>query len=132
MSDDMWKPGDKNPRRPGPLESEMDAFDEEEFGGPLFGETSEQPVTSLDDELRRSGAPGEASSGLSFGRDDTGSLPHWTEPATGEVPRIDAVTAPENPTDDLDVWSSFTAESPVWKGSASRPPATSRSTRRAN
>ncbi len=54
MSDDIWKPGDKNPRRPGPVESEMDAFDEEEFGGPLFGETSEQPVTSFDDELRRS------------------------------------------------------------------------------
>src|SRR6187431_3160434 len=51
MSDDIWKPGDKNPRRPGPVESEMDAFDEEEFGGPLFGETSEQPVTSFDDEL---------------------------------------------------------------------------------
>ncbi len=28
------------------------------------------------------------------------------------------MTAPESPTDDLDVWSSFTAESPVWKGSA--------------
>ncbi len=118
MSDDIWKPGDKNPRRPGPLESEMDAFDEKEFGGPLFGETSEQPVTSFDDELRRSPGPSDDSASLSFGRDDSGALPHWTEPATGEVPRIDAVAAPEGPTDDLDVWSSFTTESPVWKGTA--------------
>ena len=54
---------------------------------------------------------------MSFGRDESGSLPHWSEPATGEVPRIDAVP-PESPTDDLDVWSSFTAESPVWKGTS--------------
>ncbi len=112
MSDDMWRPGDKNPRRPGPLESEMDAFDDDEFGGPLFGETSEQPVTSLDDRSARSGSGDK----LSFGRDDTGSLPHWTEPATGEVPRIDAVVPPEGSNDDLDVWSTFTTESPVWKG----------------
>ena len=61
MSDDMWRPGDKNPRRPGPLESEMDAFDDDEFGGPLFGETSEQPVTSLDDRSARP-APAPATS----------------------------------------------------------------------
>ncbi len=91
----------------------MDAFDDDEFGGPLFGETSEQPVTSLDDRSTRSGSGDK----LSFGRDDSGSLPHWTEPATGEVPRIEAVQPPEGTTDDLDVWSSFTTESPVWKGS---------------
>ncbi len=113
MSDDMWRPGDKNPRRPGPLESEMDAFDDDEFGGPLFGETSEQPVTSLDDRSTRSGSGDK----LSFGRDDTGSLPHWTEPATGEVPRIEAVQPPDGPSDDLDVWSTFNTDSPVWKGS---------------
>jgi phosphatidate cytidylyltransferase len=95
----------------------MDSFDEEEFGGPLFGETSEQPVTSLDEELSRQGSDDK----LSFGKDDTGSLPHWTEPATGEIPRIDAVVAADGANDDdVDVWSSFTTESPVWKGDAPR------------
>ncbi len=121
MTDDMWRPGDKEPRHAGPLESEMDEFDDEEFGGPLFGETSEQPVTALEDELARSEAAG---SGLSFGTDDTGSLPHWTEPATGEIPRIDAVIpaegADDRSDDELDVWSSFSTESPVWKGDAAR------------
>ena len=32
------------------------------------------------------------------------------------MPRIDAVIPPEGSNDDLDVWSSFTTESPVWKG----------------
>ncbi len=114
MSDGTGQPGDKNPRRPGPFESEMDVFDDEEFGGPLFGETSEQPVISLDDELRRADTRGDER--LSFGRDNTGSLPHWTDPPTGEVPKIDAVAPAADSTDDVDVWSSFTSESPVWKG----------------
>ena len=58
--------------------------------------------------------------GLTFGASDTGSLPHWTEPPTGEVPRLDReadVVAADAVGDDdeLDVWSSFTSESPVWK-----------------
>lgn len=35
---------------------------------------------------------------LSFGEGDTGNLPHWTEPATGEVPGV---------ADDTDVWATF-------------------------
>jgi phosphatidate cytidylyltransferase len=35
---------------------------------------------------------------LSFGDNDTGSLPHWTEPATGELPSVE---------DDTDVWGTF-------------------------
>jgi phosphatidate cytidylyltransferase len=58
--------------------------------------------------------------GLTFGASDTGSLPHWTEPPTGELPRLgregDVVAADALGDDDeLDVWSSFTSESPVWK-----------------
>ncbi len=51
MSD--WNDDDKAaPRRkPGPFESEMDSFDDDEFGGPLFGATTEQPAVSFDDEL---------------------------------------------------------------------------------
>lgn len=36
---------------------------------------------------------------LSFGSGDTGNLPHWTEPATGELPVTDD--------DDTDVWGTF-------------------------
>ena len=86
-------------RKPGPSESEMDSFDDDEFGGPLFGATTEQPAVSFDDE------PGAGA--ISLGGDDSGALPHWTDPPTGEVPRIDAAQAPSDPTDDVDVWSSF-------------------------
>ncbi len=44
---------------------------------------------------------------ISLGGDVSGALPHWTDPPTGEVPRIDAAQAPSDPTDDVDVWSSF-------------------------
>ncbi len=86
-------------RKPGPFESEMDSFDDDEFGGPLFGATTEQPVVSFEDE--------QAPEPISLGGDDSGSLPHWTDPPTGEVPRIDAAERPSDPTDDVDVWSSF-------------------------
>ncbi|MCU1504414.1 MAG: Nif3-like dinuclear metal center hexameric protein, partial [Ilumatobacteraceae bacterium] len=85
MSDDGW-------RRERPE-------DDEDFGPPLFGDV---PTT----EVR----PGD----LSFGDADTGSLPHWTEPPTGEIPRVLSNTPSPDPTDDLDVWSSFSSESPVW------------------
>ena len=59
--------------------------------------------------------------GLTFGASDTGSLPHWTEPPTGELPRLDldpdaeVIVPADGADDELDVWSSFTSESPVWK-----------------
>lgn len=112
MTDDTRRPDDDADnaarRRPGPSESEMDAFDKGEFGGPLFGATSEQPVTSLGDESKDSAA-------LSFGKDDTGSLPHWTEPPTGDIPVIASSDSADDRTDDLDVWSTFSSESPSWK-----------------
>lgn len=49
---------------------------------------------------------------LRFGPDETGPLPHWTAPPTGEVPRI---FAEKDPTDDVDVWSSFAQQAPVWR-----------------
>ena len=115
MSDDTRRPDDNadDPasKHPGPSESKMDAFDEDEFGGPLFGATSEQPVTGADKKADDSAA-------LSFGKDDTGSLPHWTEPPTGDIPAIPASETGADKTDDLDVWSSFSSESPSWKQEA--------------
>lgn len=42
------------------------------------------------------------------------AMPHWTEPATGEVPRI--FGGPAEGADDLDAWSSFTSSQPRWRG----------------
>lgn len=98
MSD--WDDDDKAAarRKPGPFESEMDSFDDDEFGGPLFGATTEQPAVGFDDDLGHEP--------ISLSSDDSGALPHWTDPPTGEVPRIAAAESVD-PTDDVDVWSSF-------------------------
>jgi phosphatidate cytidylyltransferase len=48
---------------------------------------------------------------LRFGPDDTGPLPHWTEPPTGEVPKVLADEGHE----DVDPWSSFSGQAPVWR-----------------
>ena len=86
MTDDS-----RRPRRP-------DEGEAEDYGPPLFAE-------STDDD---------ASDGLSFGTSDTGPLPHWTEPPTGEMPRTLTTAPSPDPTDDLDVWSSFAGKAPVW------------------
>lgn len=171
MSDDIWRPDDNDSgrRRPGRLEAEMDAFDDSEFGGPLFGDTSENDVVASNDpsggapvdpdgpvasdtrpdsdvfaaasraadradraaadELAASEpAPAERTSAddwpespsggagrLRLDEDGSGAMRHWTEDATGEVPRIEPAAASPDPTDDLDVWSTFTSDAPVWK-----------------
>ena len=68
MSDDMWRD-----------RKESDDFSE--FGS-LFDDA--EPTQNIDPVVR------DASDRLSFGSSDSGSLPHWTEPPTGEVPRLDA------------------------------------------
>ncbi|MEQ1703132.1 MAG: hypothetical protein ABMA25_23750, partial [Ilumatobacteraceae bacterium] len=65
--------------------------EEDDFGPPLFDEPS-----------------ADGSGGISFGDSDTGPLPHWTEPPTGEIPRT---LGSVDPTEDLDVWSSFSGQS---------------------
>jgi phosphatidate cytidylyltransferase len=107
MSDDMWR-------------DRRDRDDFSEYGS-LFDDA--EPTQNLDEvrpprhEPRRQAASRDDSSSISFGAGDTGSLPHWTEPPTGEVPRLDAATddAHDVVDDELDVWSSFSSESPVWK-----------------
>jgi phosphatidate cytidylyltransferase len=62
---------------------------------------------------------------LSFGPNDTGPLPHWTEPPTGEVPRLDTLSegygsarsaADDTSVDaDVDLWAGITdTDEPVW------------------
>src|SRR5439155_1402033 len=48
---------------------------------------------------------------------DPPAMPHWTEPATGEVPRVFSSDEPE---DDLQAWTSFTSSQPRWRGESTR------------
>ncbi len=84
MTDDAWRPGRDD--------------EEEDFGPPLFSDDPSEGVSE--------GA-------LSFGDGDTGPLPHWTQPPTGEIPRV--LSSGGDATDDLDVWSSFSGQSPAWR-----------------
>ncbi|MBA3288850.1 MAG: hypothetical protein H0U21_12670, partial [Acidimicrobiia bacterium] len=99
MSDDMWR------RR------ERSADDTSEFGGPLFpddpaGAGTDAPGPTDDTGERR----------LRFGPNDSGALPPWTDPPTGEVPRLPPSAAgPADDDDDVDVWSTFESQSPVWR-----------------
>jgi phosphatidate cytidylyltransferase len=45
-------------------------------------------------------------------------MPHWTDPPTGEVPRI-VPEGVEEGDDDLDAWSSFATSGPRWRDQAS-------------
>ena len=92
MSDDQWR---AKRRR-----------DEDDFGPPLFGDTNDT-------------TEGTDRESLSFD-DNTGPLPHWTAPATGELPKV--VGNDRNGTDDLDVWSTFSGQSPVWSDDDSPDP----------
>jgi len=102
-----------------------------------------------DDEFEPTGEVPEVddSAALRFGPDDTGPLPHWTEPPTGEMPLFaepaaasgggGAAPRPSGGGDDedvdVDVWESFTTPTPVWRddtgatdssfGDVERPPA---------
>jgi phosphatidate cytidylyltransferase len=94
MSDENWRPEDERGRKP--LFSEGDPTEH-----------------------------GDPETGLSFGTGDTGPLPHWTEPPTGEVPKMDVSDLDESDPpleEELDVWSSFTSESPVWREEAETEP----------
>jgi phosphatidate cytidylyltransferase len=119
MSDDMWR-------------ERRDRDDFSEYGS-LFDDA--EPTTDIEEvpggERRQRRAEQRAdrepradeaaqatddSASISFEDGRGGRLPHWTEPATGEVPRIEEVAEQSDHEDaDLDVWSSFSSESPVWK-----------------
>src|SRR5262245_51952362 len=108
MSDDEW--GDERRRR-----DSRDVDESEEFGGPLF---PDMPAAG-GDEGHNGPADDTGQRRLRFGPDDTGPLPHWTAPPTGEIPKLGtpppAPGGSDDDADDVDVWSTFTTESPVWR-----------------
>ena len=109
MSDDEWKTGERDRRDP------ADVDESAEFGGPLF------PDEPAEEDRRPGNGPADDTGQprLRFGPDDTGPLPHWTAPPTGEIPSLGTPprgpSAADDDSDDVDVWSTFTTESPVWR-----------------
>jgi len=89
-----------------------------EFGGPLFPDdpVDVRPDDAGDDSDDRSE---QTDRRLRFGPEDTGPLPHWTAPPTGEIPKLAPAAGSDDDEDDdsdeVDVWSTFTTESPVWR-----------------
>ena len=92
MSDDLWRSGQ---------DDDFGDFDDEDWDAiPAPLPQRERPTDS-------------SGPAISLGNADFDALPHWTEPPTGEIPRL---FADKDPTDDLDVWSSFTPSTPpVWR-----------------
>lgn len=110
MSDDIWR-------------ERRDPDDFSEYGS-LFDDaepTQNLPETERDtvrnEQVDPANAPDHEGAPIRLD-DESGPLPHWTEPPTGEVPRLDADQIPgvgSADDDELDVWSSFSSEAPVWK-----------------
>ena len=62
--------------------------------------------------------PGDPPPEMGGGGDPGHQLPHWTEPATGEVPRILPTGPDGEPDEDLAAWSTLTSATPRWRGQA--------------
>jgi len=93
-------------------------FDEAEPTGNLPVHEPERPEPAEPPADEGAGAVADdAGDTISFD-DASGPLPHWTEPPTGELPVFGSPAADEAADDDVDVWSSFSSESPVWKDDA--------------
>ena len=99
MSDDIWR-------------DRRDDDDFSEFGS-LFDDA--EPTQNMPEVDPASSSDRDDADSLSFGEGDSGALPHWTEPPTGEIPRFDEAASTESEHEELDVWSSFSSEAPVWK-----------------
>jgi phosphatidate cytidylyltransferase len=75
------------------------AFDDSDLNAPPSMETQAVPISGGEEPLLRFG-------------EDTGPLPHWTEPPTGQI----ASTGGES---DLSAWSGFGASGPAWRDESS-------------
>jgi phosphatidate cytidylyltransferase len=83
-------------------------------GEPRFGDRPASPSAEGPRPSIRFPLPADESPGTAATPRPAADLPHWTEPATGEVPRIFA--AEDLDDDDASPWSSFTSGQPRWRG----------------
>lgn len=104
MSDDMWRRADKDNSGNGRDSFDDTADDFDDFGELTFADDTDdtstgiprpvdptprvRPVAFDDDFSGEVPFTDEGSSRIRFGPSDTGPLPHWTEPPTGDLPRI--------------------------------------------
>ncbi len=89
---------DESGRR-GRAQQDPDDWDDDDLGDPIFADESVDDVP------------------LRFGPDESGPMPHWTAPPTGEIPRI---FAEKEPGEGVDIWGNYaqpTAAGPVWRDS---------------
>ena len=109
----------RTPRSPSPRSAEPDSY-----AGPTMGSGSgdDREFSSLeehqfwDESGHRADVPGDSGFDTADDDDGTGSnpLPHWTEPPSGEVPRILPETEDGSVDDDLRAWSSLST-GPRWR-----------------
>jgi phosphatidate cytidylyltransferase len=127
VSDDLWRQGrdddfeddweDLDLGEPkfanDDADADVDASEAPRREPSMFERGAEEPLFG-DDASGRSARLDGTDPPIRFGTDESGALPHWTEPPTGEVPRLFGET---DPTDDLDIWSSFAQSNaaPVWR-----------------
>lgn len=86
---------------------------------PRFGDRPEEPAErdvrpTIRFPLAADEVPRSAATSQPFAGTDDTALPHWTEPPTGEVPRIFA--AEDLGDDDAGSWSGFSSGQPRWRG----------------
>lgn len=130
MSDDTWRDKDEWEFKPlfgddpdddvtgGDRPAERfsaEEFSAEEFDTADSAQRSADPdemATAQHDAVRAGTAP--ADEPISFGGDESGEMPHWTEPPTGQIPEIKPADRPLGDDEQPDVWASFGSESAVW------------------
>jgi len=88
--------------------------DEPRFGDRPPTPTSDDPRPTIRFPLAADEVPRPAGTPAPPSRDDDTALPHWTEPPTGEVPKIFA--AEDLGDEDAGSWSGFSTGQPRWRG----------------
>lgn len=85
-------------------------------GTPRFGDRPPSPRTEGPRPTIRFPLPADEAGGLGERRPGPGAdLPHWTDPPTGEVPKIFASGAGGDD-EDHSSWSGFSSSQPRWRG----------------
>lgn len=85
-------------------------------GEPRYGDRPESPNPEGPRPAIRFPLPADEEPSPAGTAQPPTDLPHWTEPPTGQVPRIFAVEDLEGEGSDEGAWSSFTSGQPRWRG----------------